>query len=255
VNAEKPASRPPLLSFAFGRNFEVRTMNLKVVLPICLVLTASVQRQDADKVGSEKETAAKEPALRKELLAMENEDQDIRVAVVKALGQKGISLGDAKPITDPALLRIFLEQSGKMTAVDQKNRDRLKKIVGKHGWPGKSLAGRDGAHAAWLLAQHADADLALQKRCLGLMKAAPKGEVEPQDIAYLTDRILVGEKKNQRYGTQLVQQGGRFVPQPIEDEANVDNRRADVGLPPLAEYLKVAQAEYDKVVGKKSEKK
>jgi hypothetical protein len=234
---------------------EVRLMNMKVVVPVCLLLASSVQGQDPDKKGQDKEPAAKEPCLRQELLAMEKEDQQVRTAVLKALGEKGISPGDAKPITDPALLKIFLEQTGKMAAVDQKNRARLKEVVDKHGWPGKSLVGKDGAHAAWLLVQHADADLAFQKRYLELMKAAPKGDVQPEDIAYLTDRVLVAEKKKQVYGTQLQGQGGTFKPHPIEDEANVDKRRAEVGLPPLAEYLKTAQAEYDKLLGKKREKK
>jgi hypothetical protein len=214
-----------------------------------------VIQKKPDKNGQEKEPAAKEPALRQELLAMVKEDQQVRASVVKALADKGIPLGDAKSITDPALLKIFLEQTGKMSAVDQKNRARLKQVVDKHGWPGKSVVGKDGAHAAWLLVQHADGDLAFQKRCLSLMQAATKGDVEPQDIAYLTDRILVAQRKKQRYGTQLQQRGGRFTPQPIEDEGNVDKRRAKVGLPPLAEYLTAAQAEYDKLSGKQSEKK
>jgi hypothetical protein len=29
------------------------------------------------------------------------------------------------------------------------------------------------------------------------------------------------------------------VPQPIEDEAHVDARRAELGMPPLADYLKL----------------
>jgi hypothetical protein len=114
------------------------------------------------------------------------------------------------------------------------------------------MAGMDGAHAAWLLVQHADADLAFQKRNLELMKAAPKSEVEAMDIAYLTDRVLVAEKKKQVYGTQLVRQGDKYLPKPIQDADNVDKRRADVGLPPLADYLKTAQAEYDKLLGKKN---
>jgi acetyl esterase/lipase len=102
--------------------------------------------QPGDSIQKEAdEPAAKESALRKELLAMEQEDQEIRVAVVKALGEQGISLGEAKSITDPAQLKVFLEQSGKMAAVDQKDRERLKTIVDKHGWPGKSLVGKDGA--------------------------------------------------------------------------------------------------------------
>ena len=31
-----------------------------------------------------------------------------------------------------------------------------------------------------------------------------------------------------------------LVPQPIEDEANVDERRKELGMPPLADYLKMA---------------
>jgi hypothetical protein len=90
------------------------------------------------------------------------------------------------------------------------------------------------------------------KRCLDLMKAAPKGEVEPKHVAQLTDRILVKEKKKQIYGTEL---NGKFVPEPIEDEANVDKRRAEVGLMPLAEYLKITREFYEKASGKQSEKK
>jgi hypothetical protein len=219
------------------------------------VPTRNVLTQLPDKQGAEKERAAKEPALRKELLAMEKEDQEIRAAVFKALGEKGISPVDGKPITDPALMKTFLEQTGKMTAVDRKNRERLQTIVDKHGWPGRSLVGIDGAHAAWLLVQHADADPAFQKRCLDLMKAAPVGEADAKDIAYLTDRVLVRQKKKQLYGTQLVGQGDKFIPQPIEDEAYVDRRRAEVGLPPLAEYLKTSRSVYDKLSGKKNEKK
>jgi hypothetical protein len=225
-------------------------MNMKVVIPVCVLFASSLQGKDADK----KEEAEKNPALRQELLDMVKEDQQVRVDVLKALGEKGIAPGETKRITDPALMKFALEQNAKMTAVDQKNRARLKQIVDKHGWPGKSLVGVDGAHAAWLLVQHADAQLALQKRYLELMKAAPKGEVEPMDIAYLTDRVLVADKKKQVYGTQLVRQGDKYVPKPIQDAENVDKRRADVGLPPLADYLKTAQAEYDKLLGKKNEK-
>ena len=223
-------------------------MDMKVVFPLALLLVSAVQEQD-------QAPAAKGASLRQELLTMEKEDQQVRTAVLKALAERGVSPGDSKPITEPAVMKILLEQSGKMAAVDQKNRERLKKIMDKHGWPGRSLVGQDGAHAAWLLVQHADADLAFQKGCLQAMKALPKGEVEPQDIAYLTDRVLVAEKRKQVYGTQLLQQGGKFIPQPIEDELSVDKRRAEVGLPPLAEYLKTAQAEYDKLSGEKSEKK
>jgi hypothetical protein len=48
--------------------------------------------------------------------------------------------------------------------VDRDNTARLREMVGQHGWPGHRLVGQAGAHAAWLLAQHALPDL--QEECL-----------------------------------------------------------------------------------------
>jgi hypothetical protein len=62
----------------------------------------------------------------------------------------------------------------------------------------------------------------------------------------------VGEGKKQVYGTQCKLENGEAIPEPIEDEANVDKRRAEVGLQPLAEYLKLLKEVY---LGKQPEKK
>jgi hypothetical protein len=35
-----------------------------------------------------------------------------------------------------------------------------------------------------------------------------------------------------------VNENGTFTPDPIEDAANVDKRRAELGLQPLAEYIR-----------------
>ena len=80
-----------------------------------------------------------------------------------------------------------------------------------------------------------------------LKEAASKGEARPSDVAMLEDRVLVGEGKEQIYGTQLhfgPETEGRWELYPILDEEKVDERRAAVGLPPLAEYLKVFGVEY-----------
>jgi hypothetical protein len=112
--------------------------------------------------------------------------------------------------------------------------------------------GADGAHAAWLLAQHADRDRPFQKRCLGLLQKAVKaGEASGQDLAYLTDRVRVGEGKKQRYGTQFRTVNGKMEPYPIEDEASVDRRRKEVGLGTLAEYRKILEEAYRRKPEKK----
>jgi hypothetical protein len=86
-----------------------------------------------------------------------------------------------------------------------------------------------------------------QKRCLALLEKAVKaGDASARDLAYLTDRVLVGEGKKQVYGTQFRAVGGKLEPSPIEDEANVDRRRKEVGLGTLAEYKKALAETYRK---------
>jgi hypothetical protein len=98
--------------------------------------------------------------------------------------------------------------------------------------------GAGGVQAAWLLARHADHDRPFRRRRPDLPRAAvQKGEVAGAQLAYLTDRLRVADKRKQVYGTQLVV-GSRPEPAPIEDEASVDRRRREVGLSPLAEYLR-----------------
>jgi hypothetical protein len=173
---------------------------------------------------------------------MEKADQDARQAMLSALDDKGISLGEPSSTTDPADAQAAIEIIEKLAAVDEGHRARLRQIIAVHGWPGRTLVGVDGAHAAWLIVQHADADRKFQKECLALMESAALGDVTATDIAYLTDRVLVGETKPQKYGTQL---DGNYQPFPIDDAEHVDERRAAVGLGPLAEYIKSTKAAYE----------
>jgi hypothetical protein len=125
-----------------------------------------------------------------------------------------------------------------MAAADSENLPWLRQVIAGAGWPGKSLVGEDGAHAAWLLAQHADSDPAFQRRCLDLLAAAvERGEAVIVQQAYLTDRVLLHEGKPQEYGTQAIARDGRFEPRKLRDPDHVDQRRAGVGLGSLAEYL------------------
>lgn len=124
-----------------------------------------------------------------------------------------------------------------MAKIDIDNTAWMKTVLEKHGWPGFALVGRDGAQAAWLLVQHASADVVFQRRCLELIVAAhEKRDASASDVAYLTDRVLVLEGKPQRYGTQFDTTDGVLRPFPIEDEAGVDERRAGMGLEPMAAY-------------------
>jgi hypothetical protein len=118
--------------------------------------------------------------------------------------------------------------------------DRLAEILDEHGWPGWDLVGEDGSTAAWVIVQHADLGPELQQQAVELLRAAAEdGQASKGDLAYLEDRVAVAAGEDQHYGTQIrCDPGGDPVTAtPIADEATVDARRADAGLPPLDDYL------------------
>ena len=129
--------------------------------------------------------------------------------------------------------------------VDHRNTERLKAIIDEMGWPSISKVGYDGSSNAWLLVQHADHDPEFQKRCLELMKSEPEDEISKRDLAYLEDRITVGDGKPQIYGTQFhTNSDGQLELLPIKDPDNVDKRRKEMGLETLDENRKRIQERY-----------
>ncbi|GLY03779.1 DUF6624 domain-containing protein [Actinoplanes sp. NBRC 101535] len=123
--------------------------------------------------------------------------------------------------------------------VTTRNADRLSEIIDEHGWPGVRLVGEEAARRAWLVAQHADRQLDVQRRALALMTAAvDAGDADRTQLAMLHDRVLVNEGRPQRYGTQIAGvENGRPLPWPSEDPDRLDERRAEVGLDPFAVHV------------------
>jgi hypothetical protein len=158
--------------------------------------------------------------LREELLSMAADDGAMR----ERLAQDGTLFDGYNPL---------------MAIVHRRNGDRLGEIVDQHGWPGRSLVGEDGADAAWLLLKHAIGQPDLQRRLLAvLQQAVAAGEAPAWHAATLEDGIAFYEGRPQRYGTMFDwNDEGELVPWTIDDPGGVDERRALVGLPPLAEQL------------------
>jgi hypothetical protein len=70
-----------------------------------------------------------------------------------------------------------------------------------------------------------------------LMKKYLKEEwMNKSDYAYLVDRTRVNDRKKQVYGTQMGPNGQPF---PIENAGQVDERRQQMGMGPLADYVKL----------------
>ena len=210
---------------------------LRIMSFVLLCLLFNVARAD----DPPKTPAVKQPALREELLKRTEEDQKARFTMInwmKANGTGGsVNLsGEKKAEYEKLMLAV--------NKADGENTKWLKDIIKAHGWLTYSMVGKDGAQAAWLLVQHADADPKFQRECLDLMTKLHKTEVSLSNLAYLTDRVLLAEGKKQIYGTQFTTIEGKLQPRPMEDEANVDKRRAEMGLSTLAEYAKIIEKQY-----------
>ena len=180
----------------------------------CPGATDFIEREKAREAAKRprNELPPTQPALQIELMKMIARDQEARMAFIHA--------------PDAA-------KSAAGASIDATNLARLKGIVAQLGFPTLAMVGREGVRAAWLLTQHADTDLAFQKRVLALIQAGASDEVQPGDVAMLSDRIRVNEGKPQRFGSNFDK---TMHATPIEDPEHVDERRAQVHLMPMADY-------------------
>jgi hypothetical protein len=128
--------------------------------------------------------------------------------------------------------------------IDHENQVRVVSLIEKCGWPQKATVGEQGMSAVFLVIQHASK--ALREKYFPLINAsAEKGELSLRSVAMMEDRMLMENGKNQKYGTQLISyNNGPLQLHPIEDEANVNKRRAVMGMEPIEDYLKHFGLEY-----------
>ena len=185
------------------------------------------ERQDSRKAYV---TRVSNPDLRQELLSMLERDQNIRNEMITG----GVDHPSKDVLT-------------RMDTIDREDTSRMKSIIKQYGWPTASLVGWDGTEAAFLLVQHADR--VSHKNLLPLIvKEYKAGNLSGPNYALFIDRALVEDGKPQLYGTRAKPfdewKSGEPVLYAIEDEANVNKRRAEVGLSPLAEYLQTLKRMY-----------
>ena len=77
--------------------------------------------------------------------------------------------------------------------------------------------------------------------------AVQNGKAKASSLALLEDRVALRKGKNQIYGSQVVwdMKTNEHYLMPLDDPENVDKRRSQVGLPPLAIYLSTWQMKWD----------
>jgi VWFA-related protein len=124
------------------------------------------------------------------------------------------------------------------------NNAHLCQILKNVGWPSTSLVGKDGVGATLYLVRNSRR-LDLQTDLLPVIIAAvKKGEAPKSEVAELVDRMRVDAGMKQLFGTQVTAVNGFLMLTPIEAEAQVDDRRRQFGMSPMAEHLRALELQY-----------
>ncbi|MFI6348578.1 DUF6624 domain-containing protein [Streptomyces sp. NPDC050560] len=141
-----------------------------------------------------------------------------------------LTLGAHQPGPVPAGVRRMIERCR------GDNGTALKAAVAEYGWPTAALVGEPASTAALMILLHAG-DLGFQVRCRDLVAdAAADGLCPAVHHAFIADHCAVELGQPQFYGTRI--NPGTMRPYEIRSPETVDERRADVGLGPLAEQLR-----------------
>jgi hypothetical protein len=174
----------------------------------------------------------------------EKKEKNLNTTLVKEL--EIIFEKDQKPRNDIKIIESkYGAQSNEMKAhwkmivqYDSLNLISIVNILDKYGWLGPEIIGEQGNSTLFLVIQHAD--ITTQQKYLPMMReAVKKGNARASSLALLEDRILLRTGKNQIYGSQIgidSETNLNYV-LPLDDPDNVDKRRAEVGLQPLADYI------------------
>ncbi len=130
---------------------------------------------------------------------------------------------------------------------------RLEKIIKIYGWPKYSIVGKNAGDGAFFVIQHSEPKI-LNKYFPLFEKAVDDNEASKKLFALMVDRKLMYEGKKQKYGSQLQRWGtfinGKYITTPyhlwpVEDEINLNSRRASMGLVPIEEYVKQWNYKYE----------
>ncbi|WP_230935274.1 DUF6624 domain-containing protein [Psychroserpens luteolus] len=120
------------------------------------------------------------------------------------------------------------------------NEKKVIDILDKYGWPTREMiGGEQGNLTLCNVIQHSDNEIRI--KYLPMMTQAVKDKkLEPRFLVRAADRIATEKGELQIYGGQM-----KFYPEtktfnvwPVYDPKNIDKRRSEIGLEPIAEFLR-----------------
>lgn len=201
----------------------MRTMNIIKFALLFVVITSCTQEKK--QTQEEENLATKEYLIAVLDTIWRTEQEPIRMRD-SLMNQYGVESKEA------------LEQQAIYKENHAINEIRVKDIL-KTGWPEKEVIGEQGNRTICNVLQHSDPDIRVEYLSL-MKKAVLDKNLNPQFLVRAEDRIATDNGKLQIYGGQM-----KYYPEtksfnvwPVYDPVNIDKRRAEIGLGPIAEYLK-----------------
>lgn len=119
--------------------------------------------------------------------------------------------------------------------LDSTNLLFIEEFISRYGYPGKSMVGEPSNEVAWYVIQHSSSEK-IEKYFKIIKKAGQEGEIPYKLVAMMEDRLLVGQNKEQIYGTQIARRKLKSMNQetvfvwPIKSPKGVNKRRKKAGF-------------------------
>ena len=119
------------------------------------------------------------------------------------------------------------------------NMEKVRTILDTYGWPESSLIGEQGVRTICNVIQHDNQET--RELYIPMMKQAVlDNKLEARWLVRAQDRLATDKGELQIYGGQM-----KYYPEtksfnvwPVYDPENIDERRAEIGLEPIAQFLK-----------------
>ncbi|MCH7415461.1 hypothetical protein MM213_18315 [Belliella sp. R4-6] len=123
---------------------------------------------------------------------------------------------------------------------DHRNQELIISIIEKCGMPTLNEINQQQMNAIWLGLQHTENKYRVKYFPL-IEKAVKNGDLSKEQYALMKDRILMDAGKPQIYGSQL--KNGKLYK--LDAPETVNERRKEIGLEPLEDYLKRFDISFD----------
>jgi len=123
---------------------------------------------------------------------------------------------------------------------DHRNQELIISIIEKCGMPTLNEVNQEQMNAIWLGLQHTENKYRIKYFPL-IEKAVKNGDLSKEQYALMKDRILMDEGKPQIFGSQI--KNGKLYD--LEEPETVNERRQEMGLEPIEEYLKRFDITFD----------